>query len=52
MLLEKTEIMWVKTIDKLLEDESLQKNYSEKAKQRADDFSIENIIQEWKEVLR
>jgi glycosyltransferase involved in cell wall biosynthesis len=46
------EIMWVKTIDKLLEDESLRKNYSEKAKQRAEDFSIEKIVQEWKEVLR
>jgi glycosyltransferase involved in cell wall biosynthesis len=46
------EIMWVKTIDKLLEDESLGKNYSEKAKQRAEDFRIEKIVQEWREVLR
>jgi glycosyltransferase involved in cell wall biosynthesis len=45
------EIMWVETIDKLLEDESLRKNYSEKAKQRAEDFSIEKIVQEWKEIL-
>jgi glycosyltransferase involved in cell wall biosynthesis len=45
------EIMWVETIDKLLEDESLRKNYSEKAKQRAEDFRIEKIVQEWKEVL-
>ena len=52
MLLEKTEIMWVKTIDKLLEDEDLRKHYSEKAKQRAEDFSIEKIVQEWKEILR
>jgi glycosyltransferase involved in cell wall biosynthesis len=50
--LEEREIMWVETIDKLLEDESLRKNYSEKAKQRAEDFSIEKIVQEWKEVLR
>jgi glycosyltransferase involved in cell wall biosynthesis len=50
--LEEREIMWVKTIDKLLEDESLRKNYSEKAKQRAEDFSIEKIVQEWREVLR
>ncbi len=48
----KMEIMWVETIDKLLEDESLRKNYSEKAKQRAEDFSIEKIVQEWREVLR
>ena len=50
--LEEKEIMWVETIDKLLEDESLRKNYSEKAKQRAEDFRIEKIVQEWKEVLR
>jgi len=46
------EIMWVKTIDKLIEDENLRKSYSEKAKQRAEDFSIEKIVQKWKEVLR
>jgi glycosyltransferase involved in cell wall biosynthesis len=45
------EIMWVETIDKLLEDESLRKNYSEKAKQRAEDFNIEKIVQEWKEII-
>jgi glycosyltransferase involved in cell wall biosynthesis len=49
--LEEREIMWVETIDKLLEDESLRKNHSEKAKQRAEDFRIEKIVQEWKEVL-
>jgi glycosyltransferase involved in cell wall biosynthesis len=46
------EMMWVETIDKLLEDESLRRNYSEKAKQRAEDFRIEKIVQEWKEVLK
>jgi glycosyltransferase involved in cell wall biosynthesis len=45
------EIMWVETIDKLLEDEGLRKHYSEKAKQRAEDFGIEKIVQEWKEIL-
>jgi glycosyltransferase involved in cell wall biosynthesis len=45
------EIMWVETIDKLLEDENLRRHYSEKAKQRAEDFRIEKIVQEWKEVL-
>jgi glycosyltransferase involved in cell wall biosynthesis len=49
--LEEREIMWVETIDKLLEDENLRKNYSEKAKQRAEDFRIEKIVQEWKEVI-
>jgi glycosyltransferase involved in cell wall biosynthesis len=46
--LEEREIMWVETIDKLLEDESLRKSYSERAKQRAEDFRIEKIVQEWK----
>ena len=49
--LEEKEMMWVETIDKLLEDENLRKNYSEKAKQRAEDFRIEKIVQEWKEIL-
>jgi len=49
--LEEREVMWVKTIDKLLEDEDLRKHYSEKAKQRAEDFRIEKIVQEWKEIL-
>ncbi|AHE95986.1 glycosyl transferase family 1 [Thermocrinis ruber] len=49
--LEEREIMWVETVDKLLEDENLRKNYSEKVKQRAEDFRIEKIVQEWKEVL-
>jgi glycosyltransferase involved in cell wall biosynthesis len=45
------EIMWVETIDKLLEDENLRRHYSEKAKQRAEDFRIEKIVEKWKEVL-
>jgi glycosyltransferase involved in cell wall biosynthesis len=49
--LEEREIMWVETIDKLLEDESLRKNYSEKAKQRAEDFRIEKILIEWRNII-
>jgi hypothetical protein len=48
----KMEITWVEVIDKLLEDENLRKSYSEKAKQRAEDFKIEKIVQDWKEILR
>jgi len=51
-LLGKVEIMWAEAIDKLLEDENLRKNYSEKAKQRAEDFRIEKIVQDWKDILR
>jgi len=49
--LEEREIMWVETIDKLLEDEDLRKHYSEKAKQRAGDFRIEKIVEEWNRCL-
>jgi glycosyltransferase involved in cell wall biosynthesis len=49
--LEEKEMMWVETVDKLLEDESLRKNYSEKAKQRAEDFRIEKIVEKWKEII-
>jgi glycosyltransferase involved in cell wall biosynthesis len=45
------EIMWVETIDRFIEDEGLGKHYSEKAKHRAEDFSIEKIVEEWREVL-
>jgi UDP-N-acetyl-D-mannosaminuronate dehydrogenase len=38
--LEEKEMMWVETIDRLLEDEDLRKRYSEKAKQRAGDFGM------------
>lgn len=48
----KMEIMWVEIADKLLEDESLRKHYSEQAKQRAEYFRIEKIVKGWKEVLR
>jgi N-acetylgalactosamine-N,N'-diacetylbacillosaminyl-diphospho-undecaprenol 4-alpha-N-acetylgalactosaminyltransferase len=44
--------IFVETVDKLLEDENLRKSYSEKAKQRAEDFRIEKIVKELKEVLR
>jgi glycosyltransferase involved in cell wall biosynthesis len=50
--LEEREIMWVETVDKLLEDESLRKHYSEQAKQRIEYFRIEKIVKEWKEILR
>jgi glycosyltransferase involved in cell wall biosynthesis len=49
--LEEREIMWVETVDRLLKDESLRKHYSEKAKQRAEDFRIEKIVEKWKEVI-
>ena len=50
--LEEREIMWVEMIDTLLNNDSLRKHYSEKAKQRAEDFRIEKIVQDWKGILR
>jgi len=49
--LEEKEKMWVETLDRLLKDESLRKDYSNKAKKRAEDFRLEKIIKEWEEVL-
>lgn len=43
--------MWVETIDKLLEDWNLRKHYPERAKQRAEDFRIEKIVEEWNRCL-
>jgi len=48
----KMEIMWVETVDKLLEDESLRKHHSEQTKQRAEYFRIEKIVKGWKEILK
>ncbi len=49
--LEEKEMMWVETVDRLLEDEGLRKNYSEKAKQSAEDFSIKKILIEWRNII-
>jgi hypothetical protein len=49
--LEEREIMWVETIDTLLNNDSLRKHYSEKAKQRAGDFRIEKMVEEWNRCL-
>lgn len=45
------EATWVETIKQLLEDERLRESYSQKAKERALDFHIEKIVQEWRRVL-
>ena len=42
--LREKEMMWVETIDRLLKDESIRRHYSEKAKQRAEDFRIEKKL--------
>ncbi|MFN3599565.1 MAG: glycosyltransferase [Aquificaceae bacterium] len=45
------EKMWVEIVEKVLVDEKLRKDYAEKGKERAKDFSLEKILQKWKEVL-
>ncbi|MGB9794576.1 glycosyltransferase, partial [Caldisericum exile] len=49
--LEEKELMWVDTLSKLLRDEQLLKHYSQKAIERAKDFHIDKIIQEWRKLL-
>jgi len=49
-LVEK-ERMWVKILEKLIEDEELRKAYSIKGKQRAEDFNLEKIVEEWKRLI-
>lgn len=43
--------MWVEVIKRLLKDKNLRESYAQKATERAKEFDIENIIQEWKEVF-
>jgi len=49
--LEEKELMWVEVIKRLLEDKPLRETYTQKTTERAKEFDIENIIQEWKEVF-
>jgi glycosyltransferase involved in cell wall biosynthesis len=49
--LEEKELMWVDTLSKLLRDEKLLKHYSQKAIERANDFHIDKIIQEWEDLF-
>jgi hypothetical protein len=49
--LEERELMWVDTLSKLLRDEKFLKHYSQKAIERANDFHIDKIIQEWRKLL-
>ena len=50
--LTEKERLWVEVIKKMLEDENLRKEYSEKALKRAYDFHVDKIIKEWEEILR
>lgn len=49
--LEKKENLWIETIKHLLEKNEIRQYYSRMAKQRAEDFRIEKIIQIWKEII-
>ncbi|MCX7795440.1 MAG: glycosyltransferase [bacterium] len=50
--LTEREITWLEAIKMLLRDESLIKSYQEKALERAQDFDISKIIEEWHKVIR
>lgn len=49
--LEEREKMWVEVIRRFLEEEELRKSYTQKALERAKEFDIERIVEEWREVL-
>lgn len=50
--LTEDEKLMAKAIIKLLNDEELWNHFSEKSGRRAKDFDIENIIEEWKNVIQ
>jgi len=50
--LEEKEKIWVEVLDKMLKNEDLRKTYAMKAKERADDFSLDKIVKQWQEILR
>lgn len=50
--LDGTEKMWVQVINEFLQREDLRQEYAYKAKERANDFNIEKIIEGYKKVLK
>ncbi len=49
--LEERELMWVEVIKRFLKDEELRRGYAQRAVERAKEFDIERIVEEWKEIL-
>lgn len=49
--LSKIERKWVETIKEVLNNENLRGHYSALAKERAKDFNIDKILQEWERIL-
>lgn len=45
------ETHWANVLSRLLEDEQLRNKYSDQAVKRAKQFTIENIIQNWKQLI-
>ncbi len=50
--LDEIEKMWVEVISEFLQKENLRQEYAHKAKERATDFDIEKIIEEYRKVLK
>jgi glycosyltransferase involved in cell wall biosynthesis len=50
--LSTTEKLWIDVLSELFKNEQLRKTYSQKALERAKDFDINKIIQQWKEILQ
>lgn len=49
--LDTKELLWVETLEKLLEDDTMLVKYSKVGLQRAEDFSLESIMVEWKYLI-
>ena len=47
-ILDDKELLWVKTLEKLLNDDDKLIHYSDIGLRRAEDFQLESIIKEWK----
>lgn len=50
--LTEKEVIWLETIKMLLKNENLIKDYKEKALERAKDFDISKIIEDWYKVIQ
>ncbi|BAU23563.1 glycosyl transferase family 1 [Caldimicrobium thiodismutans] len=49
--LEERELMWVEVIKRFLKDEELRRGYAQRAVERAKEFDIERIVEEWRKII-
>ncbi len=49
--IEEKELMWAQVVKRFLEDEEFRRRYAQRAEERAKEFDIEKIAEEWREIL-